>query len=142
MTHDATSSQLLIFFRKLFTKEIRKNKKYKLRKMVTNKEWRGFKNNRKSRSRSSGTWCQFHQHSMYNFYACRSRKRKKDWQLDCLFTLLGSVRVKSAHGTLVKLTLGRPEIVQNRPEIVQNRPESSRNRSFAGFDLRSNCGIW
>ncbi len=38
--------------------------------------------------------CQFHQHSMSSFYAHRSRKYKKDWQL-YFFALLGSALVKS-----------------------------------------------
>jgi len=34
--------------------------------------------------------CQFHQHSLYSFYICRSQK---DWQQDCLFYTFGiSVR--------------------------------------------------
>jgi len=31
------------------------------------------------------TRCQFHQYSTFSFYVGRSQKRKKDWQLDCLF---------------------------------------------------------
>jgi len=41
------------------------------------------------------TWCQFHQHSKSSFCKCRSRKRKKDWQLDCLFCPLGICSSKS-----------------------------------------------
>jgi len=29
--------------------------------------------------------CQFYQHFRNSFFECRSQKRKKDWQLDCLF---------------------------------------------------------
>jgi len=50
------------------------------------------------------TWCQLHQCSTISFSACRSQKRKKDWQLYCFFALLGSGCVKPAHRTLMKLT--------------------------------------
>jgi len=38
-------------------------------------------------------------------FACADPKSvKKDWQLDCLFALFGSVCVKAAHRMLMKLT--------------------------------------
>jgi len=52
-------------------------------------------------------WAQFHQRSVYCFYACRSQKRKKrqpSWQ--CCLALLGPTNVKAACKTLVKLTSG------------------------------------
>ena len=48
--------------------------------------------------------CQFHQHSTSSFYARRSQKRKKDCQVKQFFVLSGSVCVKAAHRTLMKLT--------------------------------------
>jgi len=36
----------------------------------------------------------------------RAQIPKKDWQLDCIFALLGSARVKDAGKTLIKLTHG------------------------------------
>jgi len=50
------------------------------------------------------TMGQFHQHSTSSFYMRRSQKRKKDWQLDCLFALSGSASVKASHIMLMKLT--------------------------------------
>ncbi len=50
--------------------------------------------------------CQFHQHFMCSLYARRSWKRKKDWQLDCLFTILGLACVKAVRRMLTKLSLG------------------------------------
>ena len=41
------------------------------------------------------SWCQFHQLSTYSFYAHRSQKRKKDWQLDCRFYTSGICACKS-----------------------------------------------
>jgi len=38
---------------------------------------------------------QFHQRSMYSFYARGAQKRKKDSQVISLFTLLGSTSVKA-----------------------------------------------
>jgi len=39
-------------------------------------------------------WGQFYHRFTSNICTCRSQKRKKDWWLDCLFALLGSVWVK------------------------------------------------
>ncbi len=50
------------------------------------------------------TLCHFYQRFMCSFCTCGSRKRKKDWQLDCLFVLSGSAGIKAAHRTLTKLT--------------------------------------
>ncbi len=51
--------------------------------------------------------CQFHQHSMSSFCACRSQKHKKDTDdLTILFTLSGSMSAKAVHRTLMKLTPG------------------------------------
>jgi len=44
---------------------------------------------------------------MHSFYLCRSWKRKKDWQLDCLFTLLGFASIKAVCRTFMKLSLDR-----------------------------------
>ncbi len=30
-------------------------------------------------------WAQFHQHSLYSFYARRSQKHKRHWWLNCIF---------------------------------------------------------
>ncbi len=54
-----------------------------------------------SSSLKKETRCQFHQHSTYSFYACRSRKHKK---LTVSFTRLGSVRIKAVRRTLMKLS--------------------------------------
>ncbi len=44
----------------------------------------------------AATWAQFHQRSMYSFYACRAQKRKKDSQvIISLFTLSGSTTMKA-----------------------------------------------
>jgi len=40
---------------------------------------------------------QFHQRSTYSFHAHGAQKRKKDSQVVCLFTLLGSTSVKAEH---------------------------------------------
>ncbi len=48
--------------------------------------------------------CQFHQYFTSSFSAHRSQKHKKDWLLDCIFVLLGSVRTKAACKILVKST--------------------------------------
>jgi len=42
-----------------------------------------------SRNLSTSFRCQFHQHFRCSFYARRSQKCKKDWQLDCLFYASG-----------------------------------------------------
>jgi hypothetical protein len=50
-------------------------------------------------------WSQFHQRFTYNFYACRSQKcRKIQLSHKYLFTLSGSVSVKAARRTLMKLS--------------------------------------
>jgi len=41
------------------------------------------------------TMGQFHQHSTSSFYMRRSQKRKKDWQLDCLFCAFRICKRKS-----------------------------------------------
>jgi len=51
------------------------------------------------------TRAQFHQHSTYSFYVCRSQKRKTV-KLSIFFTLLGSTSAKAVRRTLMKLTLG------------------------------------
>jgi len=38
---------------------------------------------------------EFHQHSMYSFYACGAQNRKKNSQVVSLFMLLGSTSVKA-----------------------------------------------
>jgi len=50
--------------------------------------------------------CQFHQHSMSSFSLRRSQMCKKDWQLDSLFALSGSARIKTARRMLMNLKLG------------------------------------
>jgi len=51
--------------------------------------------------------CQFHQCFMYNFYACRSQKRKKiQLSHKYLFMLSGSANVKAVLRTLMKSTEG------------------------------------
>jgi len=40
---------------------------------------------------------------MHSFYECRSWKRKKHWQLNWIFTILGSARVKAEHKMFMKL---------------------------------------
>jgi len=53
------------------------------------------------------TRAQFHQRSMYSFYARRSQMRKNrqsSWQ--CCLTLLGPTSVKAVHKTLMKLSPG------------------------------------
>jgi len=55
-------------------------------------------------------WCQFYQPSMSSFYTHRSQKRKKDRQLDCLFALSGSWRLKAAPGLYIKLTPGAKKL--------------------------------
>jgi len=55
-------------------------------------------------SQSTTTLSQFHQRFTHSFYARRSQKCKKDWQLDCFFTLLGSARVKAVRRMLMKLS--------------------------------------
>jgi len=64
--------------------------------------------------------CQFHQRFTCSFYARRSRERKKDWQLDCLFlTLLGSACVKAVHRMLMKLSPGaKPKSWYSTKEIL------------------------
>jgi len=52
------------------------------------------------------TRCQFHQCFTISFFAYRSRKHKKDWQLLWFFALLGSAQVKAAHRSLMKSTPG------------------------------------
>jgi len=47
---------------------------------------------------------QFHQRFTSSFCACRSRKRKKDLQLDCLFCTFGICTHKAAGRTLMKLS--------------------------------------
>jgi len=42
-----------------------------------------------SQKRKKTARAQFHQRSMYSFYARRSQKPKNDWQLDCLFYAFG-----------------------------------------------------
>ncbi len=59
-------------------------------------------------------WCQCHHHFTRSFYACRSQKHKKDWQLNVFFTLLGSASVKAVRRTLMKLSHGR--VGQKRPK--------------------------
>jgi hypothetical protein len=46
---------------------------------------------------------QFHQCFTSSFCARRSQNCKKERQLDCLYTLLGSAPLKAAHRTLMKL---------------------------------------
>jgi len=53
-------------------------------------------------SHHKNTLCQFHQHFTHSFCMHRSQKCKKDWQLDCIFVLLGSVPIKAANKMLVK----------------------------------------
>jgi len=51
------------------------------------------------------TWAQFHQRSMYSFYARRSRMCKKRQSSEqCYLALLGPTSIKTAHKMLVKLT--------------------------------------
>jgi hypothetical protein len=50
------------------------------------------------------TWGQFHQRSTSSFCMRRSWKRKKSWQLDCLFCSFSICEsIKAAHRTLMKL---------------------------------------
>ncbi len=49
---------------------------------------------------------QFHQCSTSSFFTRRYQKHKKDWQLDYLFVLLGSGRIKDAGRMLMKFTPG------------------------------------
>ena len=79
--------------------------------------WHGFSTFRSQNSfdvcrdlhcvRDHFTWCQFHQHSTYSFYARRSRMlKKRQSSQHCHFTLLGSGSVKVACRMLTKLTPG------------------------------------
>jgi len=56
---------------------------------------RGPPNLRRERYQTFVTRCQFHQLSVRSFYARWSRKRKKDWQLDCFFYTSGICARKS-----------------------------------------------
>jgi len=51
---------------------------------------------------SSRGW--FHQLFTRSVYTRRFQKRKKDWQLDCIFALLGSALMKTVSKMLMKLT--------------------------------------
>ncbi len=51
----------------------------------------------------------FHQHFMNSFNMRRFQKCKKDWRLDCIFAVLGSVSVKAGSKMLVKSTPAVPE---------------------------------
>ncbi len=48
--------------------------------------------------------CQFHQRSTSSFYLRRSQKRKKTDNLNVFFTHLGSLLIRAASKTLMKLT--------------------------------------
>jgi len=52
------------------------------------------------------TRCQLHQRYTHSFYVRRLLKHNKDWQLDCIFALLGSAHIKAARKMLIKLTPG------------------------------------
>ncbi len=60
-------------------------------------------------------WGQFHQHSMYSFYARKSQKRKKAVKLSIFFTLSGSTSSKAVCKMLAKLipALGHPFLSAN-----------------------------
>jgi len=70
------------------------------------------------------TCSQFHQHSTYSFYTCRSQKRKKT-QLShqYLFTLAGSTSKKAVRRTLMKLTPGRHCSRQFCDQVLVQLPE-------------------
>jgi len=57
-------------------------------------------------SSTNDVTCQFHQHSTSSLCARRSQKRKKDWQLDCLFCAFRIHACKGACRMLMKLTPG------------------------------------
>jgi len=76
-------------------------------------------------------WAQFLQYSMYSFYACRSKKRKKTL-MTYVFTFLGSTRAKAVHRMLMKLTPGLNFInvlrtaftlVDTERVIIQSNPQ-------------------
>jgi len=80
--------------------------------------------NNKTPASPTTTCGQFHQHSMSSFYTRRSRKRKKDWQLNLtvFFTHLGSAGVKAPRRMLMKLTPGI-----NFINVLWADPESTKN---------------
>jgi len=72
---------------------------------------------RRDGDRKLAFWAQFHQRSMYSFYARRSRKRKKiQVSHQYLFTLLVSACVKASGRTLIKLT---PDAVKLTVQILK-----------------------
>jgi len=89
---------------------------------------------------------QFHQRSMYSFYARRSQKRKKDSQVVNLFTLLRSTSIKAARIMLVKLTPGVNFInilctafALVDPKSVKNTGKSSVSFYAFGIYKRKSC---
>jgi hypothetical protein len=89
------------------------------------------------------SWGQFYQHFTCTFYACRSQKRKKDWQLDYIkFALLESACVKAARRTLMKLIPGVNFINILRSCFMYKSELSSFSLVMFGFEIfwRQNIG--
>jgi len=89
--------------------------------------------------------CQFHQRSMSSFYVHRSRKCKKDSQVLSFFTLSGSVHIKAARRTLMKLTPEKKaRICFQRKHFynTSNRMRTTKTTWNSIAKTKPKAGIW